>query len=155
TGDCPNCMINIDGEAGCRACMTKAMPGQRVRREGSWPSVDRDVFGVFDRMHRLMPVGFYYKTLIRPRWLWPLVEPWVRSVAAGGPLPAAREPVDRERRHLHPDVAVIGAGIAGLSAALAAADTGRSVVLCDEGRVGEKIAPGPDRDRVLELGARV
>jgi sarcosine oxidase subunit alpha len=154
TGDCPNCMVNIDGESGVRACMTEAIPGQRVRREGGWPSADRDVFAALDRMHWLLPVGFYYKTMIRPRWLWPAVEPWVRRLAARGSIDVSKVPASREARNLHPDLMVIGAGVAGLSAALAAAEQGRSVVLCDEGRVGEKTAPGPDRDRVEQLAAQ-
>src|SRR5712691_4170589 len=88
TGDCPNCMVNIDGEGSVRSCTVEAVPGQQIRREGSWPSVDHDFFGVLDRMHRLLPVGFYYKTLIRPRWAWRVVEPCVRSVAGRGTIPA-------------------------------------------------------------------
>ena len=48
TGDCPNCMVNIDGEACMRSCVVEATPGQRVRRERGWPSADRDLFGVDD-----------------------------------------------------------------------------------------------------------
>jgi sarcosine oxidase subunit alpha len=155
SGDCPNCMVNVDGEAGVRACVTEAVPGQRVRREGGWPSADRDLLGGLDRMHRLLPVGFYYKTMLRPRWLWPVAEPWVRRLAGRGKVAASRVPQAREVRHLHPDLVVIGGGVAGLSAALAAAGVGKSVVVCDEGRLGEKLAPGPDRDRVEELAAQV
>jgi sarcosine oxidase subunit alpha len=155
TGDCPNCMVNLDGEPCVRSCVTDAAPGQRVRREGGWPSVDRDMFGVLDRMHRLLPVGFYYKTLIRPRWLWSVAEPFVRRIAGQGTIQEGKRLEDREVRHLHPDVVVIGGGVTGLSAALAAARMGESVVLCDEGRLGEHIAPGHDRERVEALAAEV
>ena len=154
TGDCPNCMVNVDGEPWVRSCVTEAAPGQRVRRQAGWPSADRDVFGLLDRMHRLMPVGFYYKTMLRPRWLWPLAEPRIRQFAGHGKIPETRVE-NREARHLHPDILVVGAGVAGLAAALAAADMGRSVVICDEARIGEKLAPGPDRRRVEELAAQV
>jgi sarcosine oxidase, subunit alpha len=147
-------MVTVDGGASVRACITEARPGQRVSREGSWPSVDRDALAGLDRMHRLLPVGFYYKTLIRPQWAWQQVEPWVRRAAGRGAVDESRPPVAREVRHLHPDVAVVGAGVAGLSAALAAADAGRSVVICDEGHVGDKIAPGRTRDRVRDLSDR-
>jgi sarcosine oxidase subunit alpha len=155
SGDCPNCMVNVDGEACVRSCMRDALPGQRVRREGGWPSADRDIFGVLDRVHRLLPVGFYYKTMLRPRWLWPLAEPWLRRLAGRGTLDASRPPKDREVRHLHPDLVVIGAGVAGLSAALTAARIGKTVVLCDEGRVGENVAPGPNREHLDLLAAQV
>lgn len=155
TGDCPNCKLCVDGEGGVRACVKAAAPGQRVRREGGWPSVDHDVFGVFDRMHRLLPVGFYYKTMLRPRWLWPLAEPFLRRLASHAAVDLSVVPRRREARHLQPSVAVIGGGVAGLSAALSAAEAGESVVICDEGRIAEKIAPGPDRRRVEELAALV
>jgi sarcosine oxidase subunit alpha len=148
-------MVNVDSEPGIRSCMTDAVSGQRVRREGGWPSVKVDVLSVFDRMHRLLPVGFYYKIFVRPRWLWPMAEPLIRRVAGRGAVTVSRLPRNREVRNLHPDIVVIGAGVAGLSAALAAAQIGRSVVICDEGRVGEKIAPGSDRDRVKELANQV
>jgi sarcosine oxidase subunit alpha len=155
TGDCPNCMVNVDGEPWVRSCAADAVPGQRVRRQAGWPSANRDVFGLLDRMHRLLPVGFYYKTMLRPRWIWPAAEPWIRRFAGQGTIPEVSVTENREARNLHPDVMVIGAGVAGLSAALAAAERGRSVVVCDEGRIGEKIAPGPDRLRAEELAAQV
>lgn len=151
TGDCPNCMVNVDGDPGVRACVTAAAAGQRVHRETGWPSADRDALGVLDRMHRLLPVGFYYKTLLRPRWAWPRVEPLVRRVAGRGTITKLEPPANREARHVHPDVVVIGGGVAGLAAAIAAAEAGRSVLLCDEGRIGEKVAPGTDRARIDEL----
>jgi sarcosine oxidase subunit alpha len=151
TGDCPNCLVNVNGEPAVRACTTEASSRHRVRREGGWPSTQRDALGILDHLHRFLPVGFYYKTMLRPKWLWPVAEPWIRRVAGLGAVLEGEAPARREARHLHPDVMVIGAGIAGLSAALAAAEHGRSVVICDEGRVGEKIAPGSDRQRVISL----
>jgi len=155
TGDCPNCMLNVDGVGGVRSCVTVAVAGQRVQRQAGWPSADRDVLAVLDRLHWLLPVGFYYKTLIRPRWLWSRVEPLVRRLTSHAAIPLADTSRWRESRNLHPDVVVIGGGVAGLSAALAAAEAGRSVVLCDEGRLGEKLAPGPCRRRVDELAGQV
>jgi sarcosine oxidase subunit alpha len=155
TGDCPNCLVNVDGEPSVRACVTAAVGGQRVRRETGWPSADRDLLRIFDRIHPLLPVGFYYKTLVRPRWLWPTVEPLIRRIAGRGTIDPQVAPRNREARNHHPDVAVIGGGISGLAAALAAAERGDTVMLCDEGRLGDKIAPGPVRDRLEHLGTRV
>jgi sarcosine oxidase subunit alpha len=106
-------------------------------------------------MHWLLPMGFYYKTMLRPRWLWPAAEPWIRRFAGQGTIPATSTAKPREARHIHPDVVVVGAGVAGLSAALSAAEKGRTVLVCDEGRIGEKLAPGPNRQRVEDLSARV
>jgi sarcosine oxidase subunit alpha len=148
-------MVNIDGESGVRSCMMPAVGGQHVRRERGWPSADHDVFAVLDRVHWMLPVGFYYKTFLRPRASWAVAEPWVRRLAGGGEVLVTADLEDREVRHIHPDVVVIGAGVAGLSAALSASDAGRSVVICDEGRTGERIPPSPDRTRIDELAAQV
>ena len=69
TGDCPNCLVTVDGVPGVRSCVTPARDGMRVRREGGWPSVDLDLLSIADRLHVLLPVGFYHKTFIRPRWV--------------------------------------------------------------------------------------
>jgi sarcosine oxidase, subunit alpha len=130
-----------------------AQPGVRVRRENGWPSVDRDLLRIADFVHWLLPVGFYYKTLLRPRWLWPLAEPWLRRVAGLGTVDPASQPALRHYRHRHVDVLVIGAGAAGLSAAIAAADAGESVLICDEGTLAEQIAPGQARAAVQRLAA--
>ena len=61
SGDCPNCLVTVDGEVNVRACMCAAKDGQKVSRQNAWPSVDRDALNVIDKFHPLMPVGFYYK----------------------------------------------------------------------------------------------
>ena len=40
-------------------------------------------------LHVLLPVGFYYKTFIRPRWLWAVADRAIRRAVGLGP-PAAR-----------------------------------------------------------------
>src|SRR5688572_31854032 len=65
TGDCPNCLMTVDGNPAVRTCVTACADGMRVDRATGWPSAERDLLHVTDRLHRLMPVGFYYKTFIR------------------------------------------------------------------------------------------
>ena len=126
------------------------------------------------------PPGFYYKTFIRPRKLWPLYEKFLRGAAGLGPLDpngSRQERVDVEHRHV--DVAVIGGGQAGLEAAIAAAQAGSSVVVIDEGydvggvlladrdgigdaaelraaavEAGRRDSRARDRDRALRAGPR-
>src|SRR5712691_1751124 len=119
TGDCPNCLVNIDGEAGCRACVTDASAGQRVTRKRGFPSADMDLLALADRVHWLMPVGFYYKTFIRPRFAWELAERVIRRATGVGALPVGRAPAPASMRHLHTAVLVIGGGVAGVAAAAA------------------------------------
>jgi sarcosine oxidase subunit alpha len=153
TGDCPNCVCTVDGEPGTRACVTEARDGMRVERETGWPSVETDALAVTELAGPLMPVGFYSKTFIRPRFAWETAEKVIRRATGVGTLPTDRAPRHVEVRNVHTDVLVIGAGIAGLAAALAAAEHGERVIVADEGRVGALIAPGAVRDRLETLAA--
>lgn len=151
TGDCPNCLVNVDGEPGVRSCVTQARPGMQVRRETGWPGPERDALAVTDRLHWAMPVSFYSKTFIRPRWAWGLVERVIRRATGIGRLPVGAPVTPKPTRHARADVVVIGAGLAGLAAAGAAARDGARVVLCDEGTPGWVLADGPLLERVSEL----
>jgi sarcosine oxidase subunit alpha len=87
--------------------------------------------GLPDRLHALLPAGFYYKTFMRPDWH--LFEPAIRAMAGLGQADRSADPDRHEQRWLHLDVAVIGAGPAGLAAARVAADSGLRVGLIDDG----------------------
>lgn len=156
TGDCANCLVTVDGEPAVRACCTAAVDGQVVVREtAGWPSVDFDLFSAIWHLSGLFPVGFYYKTFFRPRGLWSLMDRIIRRTVGLGSVPRDQLPGSREACHHHPDLLVVGGGVAGLSAALTAADAGRTIVLADEGAIGEKIAPGPTRTKVESLLAEL
>jgi sarcosine oxidase subunit alpha len=152
TGDCPNCLVSVDDEPAVRSCCTPARHRQRVTRENAWPSADVDVMASAWYLRWLLPVGFYYKTMIRP-WFWRLGEPVLRRAAGLGDVPRHLAAADRVAVHHHADLFVAGGGVAGLSAALAAADSGERVVLAEEGGFGEKISPGPVRERIDGLVA--
>ncbi|HEX7298191.1 MAG TPA: 2Fe-2S iron-sulfur cluster-binding protein [Solirubrobacteraceae bacterium] len=135
-GQCPNCLVAVDGAPGVRACTEPVREGMAVEHLNASPSLDRDVMAVTDAVGGpFMPPGFYYKTFIRPRRLWPLYEKVLRRAAGLGRLRA--EQADREwrteYRRRHADVLVVGGGLAGLNAAVAAAELGADVVLADDG----------------------
>ncbi|MGD9764820.1 MAG: 2Fe-2S iron-sulfur cluster-binding protein [Candidatus Binatia bacterium] len=133
SGKCPNCLMNVDGTPNVRTCVEPVRPGMRVRPQNAWPSVERDAFSVLDKMDRLLPIGFYYKTFIRPRFIWPLVEQVLRRVAGLGEVDHALARSERyEHEYRHADVAVVGGGPAGLSAAREAAALGARVALVDD-----------------------
>jgi sarcosine oxidase subunit alpha len=133
SGRCPNCLVNVDGVPNVRACTEPVRPGAQVTHQNAWPSLDRDILSLLDRLDRLMPVGFYYKTLHRPKVLWKLAQPVIRKVAGLGRIDVDA-PVEPGFLHqsLHTDVAVVGGGAAGMSAALAAAKDGARVTLIDD-----------------------
>ena len=147
--------MTVDGEVNVRACECKASAGQKVTRQNAWPSADRDALAVIDRFHWALPVGFYYKAGIKPKFAWPMIEPMIRKMAGLGVVDRHDAPRHLERVNWHPDVLVFGAGVAGLSAAIAAAEDGRTVMLIDESEPGARVAPGPTRDRIAALLAQV
>ncbi len=59
-------------------------------------------------------------------------EPLIRRSAGLGVAPTEGDPDHYASRYAHCDVLVAGAGVAGLSAALAAAEAGARVIICDE-----------------------
>jgi sarcosine oxidase subunit alpha len=131
-GDCPNCLMQVDGRPNVRTCVEPARQGQVVVHQNAWPSLDCDVLRVFDRLDRFLPVGFYYKHFHRPAWLWPVFEHTVRHVAGLGRVDVDAAPqVGAEVEHVHAEVCVVGGGPAGLAAAVSAAEAGAGVVLLE------------------------
>src|SRR5207253_3668255 len=84
------------------ACVTPVTDGMRVRPQSAWPSMRLDLLSLTDRFDRLLPVGFYYKTFIRPRFLWPLYERVLRHAAGLGSVdPKAHPDLHQRRQYLH------------------------------------------------------
>ena len=132
-GRCPNCLVDVDGVPNVRACTKPVKPGMRVRPQNAWPSLNWDFLSVLDRLGWLMPVGFYYKALHRPRLLWRLARNVIRRVGGLGKIDIDDVPENHwQHRNYHADVAVIGGGPAGMAAALAAQEYGANVTLIDD-----------------------
>ena len=132
-GQCPNCLMNVDGTPSVRACTEPVRQGMRVQPQNVWPSLKHDLLSVIDRFDWLLPVGFYYKTFIRPRFLWPLAEKFLRRAAGLGEINTQAEPKGGyEHEYRHTDITVIGGGPAGLTAADEAARLGAQVTLIDD-----------------------
>jgi sarcosine oxidase subunit alpha len=157
-GQCPNCLVAVDGAPGARACVEPLRAGVRVEHMGATASLSFDVMRATDLIGGpFTPPGFYYKTFIRPRRLWPLYERVLRSAAGLGRLRRRqdeREWTTRYRRR-HADVLVVGGGAAGLAAAAAAASAGADVVLVDEGpEPGGRLLAAGAHERARELAAQ-
>jgi len=133
TGNCPNCLMTVDGIPNVRTCMKPVTEGMTVRRQNAWPSVDHDFGAMLDRMDRLLPVGFYYKVFHKPKILWEIMRPIIRRVAGLGSVDTSSDGGPAyTHRNLHADVAVVGGGPAGMMAALEAAAAGLDVTLIDD-----------------------
>jgi sarcosine oxidase, subunit alpha len=132
TGHCPNCMMTVDGVPNVRVCVEPARDGAKVEAQNVVGSLERDLMSVTDKLGGpFTPVGFYYRTMIRPRRAWPLYEKFLRNAAGLGKVGgASHKRYDAEHRRAR--VLVIGGGRAGREAARAAAADGPGVVLVDE-----------------------
>ncbi len=132
----PNAIFQLDEGAHTvpnpRATQTELYDDLVVRSVNCWPGVERDVGVINSWFSRLLPAGFYYKTFMWPKALWMTYEHHIRKAAGLGRSPMAPDPDRYERRNAHCDVLVVGAGPAGIAAALAAGRSGARVILCDE-----------------------
>ncbi|MBK8770958.1 MAG: sarcosine oxidase subunit alpha family protein [Rhizobiales bacterium] len=123
-------------EPNLRATQIELFNGMTAVTQNRWPSLNFDIGALNNKLSRFFPGGFYYKTFMWPRSFWKHVyEPVIRYAAGLGKAPEDRDPDTYEHMHIHADVVVVGGGIAGLTAAEAAAAGGVRVLLIDENPV--------------------
>ncbi len=116
-----------------RATQQALYQGLVATSTNGWPSVNNDVMGILGKVGgKLMPPGFYYKTFMYPQSFWMTYEKYIRKAAGLGRSPTENDPDTYDNFNRHCDVLVVGAGPAGLAAALAAARSGARVIIADE-----------------------
>ncbi|MCO5064951.1 MAG: sarcosine oxidase subunit alpha [Rhizobiaceae bacterium] len=134
----PNALMSVERDAArrtpnIRATVQELYDGLTANSQNRWPSLAFDVGAVNDLASPFFSAGFYYKTFMWPKAAWKSIyEPNIRSAAGLGIAPDQPDPDHYSSRYAHCDVLVVGGGAAGLAAALAAAQAGVRVVLCDE-----------------------
>jgi sarcosine oxidase subunit alpha len=136
--DEPNALVGVgDRETqytpNLRATQVELYDGLVAESQNRWPSLSVDVGSVNDRLGKFLSSGFYYKTFMWPAGAWTkLYEPMIRRTAGLGRAPKAADADRYTQVYRHCDVLVVGAGPAGLAAALAAGRSGAETLLCDE-----------------------
>jgi sarcosine oxidase, subunit alpha len=146
-GHCSGCLVRLSGVPNLRACQSPCTPGAEVEGQNAFPSAEVDLLGAVDF---LFSRGLDHHTLMTgSSMLNKLANKVVRQLSGLGRLPAhpsTELPAVAERSV---DVCVIGGGPAGLHAATACAQRGRTTLLVDDQlRPGGSLRADPRSGRV-------
>jgi methylglutamate dehydrogenase subunit C len=133
----PNALVEIVGARNqtpnVRATVQEVFEGLVAQSQNRLGSLKYDLMAVNDYLSPFLSAGFYYKTFMWPRAFWEgLYEPLIRRAAGLGSLSGKPDEGVYEKAFAFCDVLVIGAGPAGLMAALTAGRSGADVILAEE-----------------------
>lgn len=132
----PNALVQLRmgnrTEPNMQANRVELYDGLVAESQNRWPSLSFDLGSLTGIVGKLFPAGFYYKTFMWPASMWMTYEHVIRNIAGMGKSPTETDPDRYAHRYEFCDVAVIGGGPAGLSAALNAANAGLRVVIVDD-----------------------
>ncbi len=156
----PNALLTL-GEGGRRepnivATTAELVDGIVAQSQNRWPSLALDLMAINQLAAPVLGAGFYYKTFMGPaKKSWMRYEPLIRRAAGLGKAGVAADPDRYEGRHEFTDVLVIGAGPAGLAAAIAAGRSGARALLVEQdfalgGSLLSEPAGGPEADWLAE-----
>ena len=127
-----NVLVDIDNAPNVLADSIRAADGMVVRARHCEGSVEKDYLAFMNWLSPFLPSGFYYKAFYKPRGAWRKWEPLIRRLAGLGVVyPSIDSPLV-DKLYQSCDIAIIGAGPAGLAAARAAAQQGKRVYLLDK-----------------------
>ncbi|MGI9399098.1 MAG: sarcosine oxidase subunit alpha family protein, partial [Paracoccaceae bacterium] len=133
----PNALINLGEkekfEPNQRATTTELFDGLKATSQNHWPSLNFDIGVINNYLARFLPAGFYYKMFIHPRPFWKYIyEPFIRKSAGLGRAPSQKDNSKYEHFYAFYDLVIVGGGISGLNAALAAAESGLKILIMEQ-----------------------
>lgn len=126
-----NVMLQDGQKLNTRGDVVAVREGMDLTAVNTFGGLANDKARHLNLLSRFLPVGFYYKAFHNKR-LFPLWEKMFRRITGLGVVDFSTPHIRTQKRYDFCDVLVIGAGPSGLSAALAAAEAGARVVVCDE-----------------------
>lgn len=131
-GQDANTLVQLPSEPNVLADSHLLENGLQVTGQNFNGSLDNDKDAYLGKFSKFMPVGFYYRSFYKPKGAWKLWEPVIRKKAGLGVLDLKFQPEYYDKAYLFADLAVIGAGPAGLQSALTAANAGAKVLLIEQ-----------------------
>ncbi|MBX8514101.1 (2Fe-2S)-binding protein [Pseudomonas cichorii] len=131
-GQDANTLIQLPSEPNVLADAHALEADLQVTGQNFNGSLDNDKDAYLGKFSKFMPVGFYYRSFYKPRGMWKVWEPIIRKKAGLGVLDLEFQPEYYDKAYLFTDLAIIGAGPAGLQAALTAANAGAKVLLIEQ-----------------------
>ena len=127
-----NTLVQVEDEPNVLADRLVLREGLTATPLNGTGTLTRDRARILERLHRFMPVGFYYHAFFRPAGTWPRWEKLIRAMGGLGTVNTRQKHGYYDKAYAFCDVCVIGAGPAGLSAALEAAAAGAEVIIIDD-----------------------
>ncbi|WP_411290201.1 2Fe-2S iron-sulfur cluster-binding protein [Sphingorhabdus sp.] len=143
----PNALVTIGTggrtEPNTRATDVFVYEGLVAKSQNRWPNLSFDVGSILGLAAPILSAGFYYKTFFGSAKRWMFYEYFIRKAAGLGNAPTEPDPDRFSQRGAFCDVLVVGAGPAGMQAAVDAAEAGKRVILVEQDSV---LAPSLLRD---------
>jgi sarcosine oxidase subunit alpha len=133
----PNALVELRSgarrEPNTKATTVELFDGLEAASQNRWPSLAFDVHAINRLAGPMLVAGFYYKTFMWPAAFWEkFYEPAIRRAAGLGRLSGEADPDTYEKAYAFCDLLVIGAGPAGLAAALTAGRAGARVMVAED-----------------------
>lgn len=148
----PNALVTV-GEGGRTEPNTRATDvfvyeGLVAKSQNRWPNLSFDIGSIFGLAAPALSAGFYYKTFFGSAKKWMFYEYFIRKAAGLGNAPTSSDPDRFSQRAAFCDVLVVGAGPAGMQAALEAAESGKRVILVEQDNIlgASLIRDGQEQD---------
>jgi sarcosine oxidase subunit alpha len=133
----PNALVTLRSgarhEPNVAATKAELYDGLEAVSQNRWPSLKHDMLSVVGLFSKIFAAGFYYKTFMGPtRGAWMVYEHFIRKAAGMGDPTTVPDADTYEKAHDFCDLLVVGAGPAGLAAAITAGRRGMRVILVED-----------------------